>query len=176
MKKNSKEKYLIIIFSIIFVIYIFFNFYASTDSLSIESKTRLYGLGLFNNEKVLYGFYFPEYDRFGKLFRWAGKESELLLSVRGDTMVIPVFNPKPDIEEDPIYIKIYINGKEIMEHIQKDNEIFNIKIDLNEIGVKKNDIINLKFLSNKTWSPKEYEYSDDEREISFAVREINFID
>lgn len=176
IKKNSKEKYLIITFSIIFVIYIFFNFYASTGSLSIENKTKLFDLGLVNNEKVLYGFYFPEYDRFGKLFRWAKKESELLLSVQGGTMVIPIFNPKPGIYEDPIYIKIYINGREVMEHIQTGNELFNIEIDLKKINVKKNDVINLKFLSSKTWSPKEYGLSDDKREISFAVREITFVD
>ncbi|MBE3092212.1 MAG: hypothetical protein IMZ60_04890 [Actinobacteria bacterium] len=176
IKKNNKLKYLIIVFSIVFVIYVFFNFYVSTGSLSIESKTRLYDLGLVNNEKVLYGFYFPEYDRFGKLFRWSGKESELLLRSQGDTMVIPVFNPKPDLSEDPIHIKIYINGREVMEHIQTGNELFNIEIDLRKINVKKDDIINLKFMCNKTWSPKECGLSDDEREISFAVREINFID
>ena len=145
IKKNNKLKYLIIVFSIVFVIYVFFNFYVSTGSLSVENKTMLFDLGLVNNEKVLYGFYFPEYDRFGKLFRWSGKESELLLRTQGDTMVIPVFNPKPDLSEDPIHIKIYINGMEVMEHIQTGNELYNIEIDLKNINIKKNDIINLKF-------------------------------
>ncbi len=175
-KKINSRKYLIILFSIVLVVFIFFNFYASTGSLSIENKTKLFDLGLVNKEKVLYGFYFPEYDRFGKLFRWAKKESELLLSVQGDTMVIPIFNPKPGIYEDPIYIKIYINGREVMEHIQTGNELFNIEIDLSKLNVEKNDIIDLKFVSNKTWSPIEYGLSEDRREISFAVREITFVD
>jgi len=176
MKKNNKVSYLVIIFSIIFVIYILFNFYVSTGSLSIEGKTELFGLGLVNNEEMLYGFYFPEYDRFGKLFQWATKESELLLKVKGNVMIIPVFNPKPDLGKDPIHIKIYINEIEVMEHIQKGNELYNIEIDLDNLNIKKNDIINLKFITNKTWSPMDYEFTSDERKLSFAMREIYFID
>jgi len=176
LKKDNGSKYLVIVLIIIFAIYIFFNFYASISDLSIKHKTELFDLGLINNEKALYGFSFPEHDKFGKLFRWAGKESELLISVGGKIMIIPVFNPKPDICDDPIHIKIYINGNEVLEFVQTGNELSNIEIEIDKLGFKKNDMINLKFICNKTWSPKDYGFSDDTRVISFALRGIYFID
>lgn len=181
MNKKSKRRsirvrILVIIFTVVLTLFVFFNFYTSTGSLSVENRTRLLDLGLVNYEKVLYGFYFPEYDRFGELFRWSGKESELLLEADGNIMIIPVFNPKPDLIEDPICIKIYINETKVMDYVQKGNELFNIQINLNNLDIKKNDIIHVKFESNKTWSPIDYGSSDDKREISFALREIKFAD
>ena len=116
MKKRNVNKYLFIIFVTIFIVYIAFNFYHSINSLSIASKTELYDLGLCNNEFVVYGFSHHEYDRFGKLFRWSEIKSELIVKAQGeDVIIISLFNPKPDIENRHIKIKVFLNEEEIYE-------------------------------------------------------------
>ena len=177
MKKRNINKYLFIVFIIIFIVYIAFNFYHSINSLSIASKTELYDLGLCNNEFVVYGFSHHEYDRFGKLFRWSERKSELIVKAEGEEkMVISIFNPKPDIESDHIAIEVFLNGDKIYEIIQGGNGAMDVQIDISDKGIEKGDFINLKFVSDKSWVPKDYGISDDEREISFALMEIKFID
>ena len=177
MKRRNINKYLFIVFIIIFIIYIAFNFYHSINSLSIASKTELYDLGLCNNEFVVYGFSHHEYDRFGKLFRWSEKMSELIVRAEGkDAIVISLFNPKPDIESQHIKIKVFLDDEEIYEIIQAGNEPTDIEIDISGKDIVKGDFINLKFISSESWVPKEYGISDDTREISFALREIKFVD
>ena len=176
IKKSNKNKYLIAVLVIVFVIYIAFNFYHSINSLSIASKTELYDLGLCNNEFVVYGFSHHEYDRFGKLFRWSEIKSELIVKAEGeDVIIISLFNPKPDIESQHIKIKIFLNNEEIYEIIQAGNEPTDIEIDISGKDIVKGDFINLKFVSDKSWVPKDYGISDDTREISFALREIKFV-
>jgi len=175
IKKSNKNKWLVALIVIVFVIYIAFSIYSSINTLSIENKTVIYNLGLCNNEKAIYGFFPPERDGSGRLFRWVKKESELLVKARGEEkMVISIFNPKPDIESDHITIEVFLNGDNIYEIIQGGNDMTDIQIDISDKGIEKGDFINLKFVSNKSWIPKDYGISDDKREISFALMEIKF--
>ena len=80
------------------------------------------------------------------------------------------------ILQDLVKIKVFLNEEEIYEIIQTGNEPTDIEIDISGKDIEKGDFINLKFISSESWVPKEYGISDDTREISFALREIKFVD
>ena len=172
----SKGLFATIIFVVITIIYIMFNLTSSLGFLSIDGRTVLYDLGIYNNERAVYGVSFVERDQYGKMFRWVEDRSEIAVRVRGELMIIQIFNSKPDISSDPVGISVYVNDEEVFKHTQKINDVESFGIDVGKMGFRENDFINLKFISDKSWRPKDYEISDDERNISFALREIIFVD
>jgi len=170
------KKYFYVFLIVVFIVFIYFSLVSSLGPLSIESRNNNLDLGIYNNEREVYGFTFVEKDAAGSNFRWSARESELLVRVSGGIMIIPVFNSKPDISTNPVRISFFINGVQSYVLNQVKNESHNISINLGEKGIGKNGFVRLSFKSNTSWTPKQYGLSDDTREISFAVKEIYFID
>ena len=173
-KKSKKEIYLNIIFIIALVVFIAFNVSSTISYFDIDKKTEILDLGPYNYERVLYGFSFLERDQNGRYFRWSEDDSSLMVRVRGEIMFIPVFNARPDIDINPVNIKVYLNSELIAEHRQSQNGLFMIMVNLEKMEIVRNEYIILHFLSDTTWTPKEYGISEDTREISFALGEISF--
>jgi len=170
------KKYFYVFIIIIFIVFIYFNLVSSLGPLSIESRNNNLNLRISNEDKAVYGFSFVEKDAAGDNFRWSAMESELLVRISGSIMVIPVFNGKPDISTNPVRISVFINGVQSYVLNQDKNESINISINLEEKGITAGEFIRVSFKSNISWTPKQYKLSDDTREISFAVKEIYFID
>jgi len=172
----KKKSYLNLFLIFIIIIFIAFNGIESYKYFKIDNKTSLLNLGFYNNQKLIYGFSFIEQDQFGDYFCWSGIKSGMLVRIRGNKMIIPIFNAKPDINVNPIYIKVFLNEDLVYEHNQDQNGLFMIVIDLRDENIVENDYAKLEFISNEAWTPKEYNLSDDTREISFAVKMIEFKD
>ena len=172
--KNRKKLYLNILFIIIVIVFIIFNISSTLSYFDIDRKTEILGLEPYNYEKVLNGFSFLERDQNGKYFRWSGDDSSIMVKVRGEIMLVPVFNAKPDIDTDPITLKVYLNDELVAERKQDKNSILMIMIDLRKINIAENEYITLHFLSDSSWTPEEYGISGDTRKISFALSEISF--
>lgn len=179
MKKKYFKQYFRLIWLIsVFIVIIFFIIFNYKDSkgiLSIEYKNKNLGLEIYNDEKVNYGFSFLEKDENGDYFRWSSIESELIVRVKDEKIVIPIFNKKPDIAEKPIIIKVYLYNKIAYEYEQKSNDLFRIVIDLKQKGIERNDFLKINFFANNFWTPKQYGLSNDTREISFGLKKIYFI-
>lgn len=140
----------------------------------IDKKTEILNLESYNYERVLYGFYFLERDEDGRYFRWSEDDSSLMVRIRGEIMLIPVFNARPDIETEPVNIKVYLNDELVAEHRQSQNGIFMIMINTEKMNISRDEFITLHFLSDDFWTPKEYGISDDSRQLSFGLGEISF--
>ena len=175
-KKSKRKIYLNIIFIIAVIAFIAFNIFSTKSYFDIDRKTEILDLEPYNYEKVLYGFSFLERDQNGRYFRWSEDDSNLMVKVRGEIMLIPVFNAKPDIDTNPVNIKVFLNDELVAEHRQSQNGIFMMMVNLGKMEIAQNEYIILHFLSNTIWTPKEYGISEDTREISFALGEISFED
>ena len=87
------------------------------------------------------GFSFLERDQNGKHFRWSEDDSSLMVKVRGEIMLIQVFNAKPDIDSDPVNIKVFLNDELVTERKQSNNGILMIMIDLGKMNIVENEYI-----------------------------------
>lgn len=171
-----KDKYLFFCLLFIFILMIYFGVVSTLGSLSIDTKNEMYGLSIYNDEKAIHGLSYVEIDQYGQRFRWSEDRSRLQARSRGSFVVIPVFNNKPDIASDPIRINVYINGEKVYEYNQNQNEEFGITINIEERGIGLNEYFNIAFISDNSWVPSQYGLSDDDREISFAIKALKFIE
>jgi len=171
-----KDRYLIYCLLFIFILIIYFSVVSTLGSLSIDEKNSRFGLSIYNDEKAIHGLSYVEKDQFGNAFRWSEDRSKMNARARGSFVVIPVFNNKPDINSDPISINVYINGEKAYEYNQNANEEFDITINIAERGIGPDEFFSIVFLSDNSWIPSEYGLSDDDREISFAIKSLDFIE
>jgi len=175
-KKSKRKIYLNIIFIIAVIAFIAFNIFSTKSYFDIDRKTEILDLEPYNYEKVLYGFSFLERDQNGRYIRCAEEDSNLMVKVRGHFIPIPEFDAKPDIDTNPVNIKVFLNDELVAEHRQSQSGLFMMMVNLGKMEISQNEHIILHFLSDTIWNPKEYSISEDTREISFALDEISFED
>lgn len=122
-----------------------------------------------------YGFYATESLDSKLNFNWMSDyESLLRIRIASTKIAIPIFCYKPDINNDPINLKIYINEELIYNNNINHNNLIYLKINLEKLGYKKdvNQIIDIKFKIDKLWSPG----GQDKRMLGIAVGEIVFME
>jgi len=172
MKSKSKIifVYILVFFSII---YVCFNYY-------YISKNRFDFIG---KESILYveevyGFWNEEQLRNSELrFRWMNDYQALKrVKIRGDNILIPVFCLKPDINEKPLNIKVFIDSKMMGDFIVDNNEVKYLKGSVVDMGYKVGEYIDIKFEVDGLWSPADYGIGDDTRNLGIAVGNIEFMD
>lgn len=165
-----KNKTLFIIFLVIlFLIYIYFN-YSSVNKLSIEEKNRYFG---FESQNV-YGFYGNEKLEGELEFSWTEKEAVKRVKIEGNEMIIAVFCLKPDIENEFVNFKIFINDEVIDEISLENSNIKYLRYDIVDMGYKVGETLEVKFIVDKQWSPIEYGESEDARKLGIGVGKIKF--
>jgi len=101
----------------------------STHSLSLAGRTEKFDL------KQNFGFYVPEKTEDGRSFQWARSYGGKTIIMAKPVISIPIHAAHPDIQENPVRVKIFII-----------KDFFKEKTLLDEIVI-----------NNKTW--KNYEYS-----------------
>ncbi len=74
----------------------------STHSLSLESRTRAFGL------QQDFGLYREETDSLGRVFRWTGRSGGRMLTVEKPLVEIPMLASHPDIGARPVRVKISV--------------------------------------------------------------------
>lgn len=170
MKIKNKILFIIVLVPLL-LIFISFNYF-SVNRLSIEEKNRYFG---FEHQNV-YGFYGDEKLGGALEFNWTEKEAVKRVRIEKNVMIIAVFSLKPDIENESVNFKIFINDKAIDEITLEDSNIKYLKYNVIDMGYKIGETIKVKFIVDKPWSPVEYGESEDSRELGIGVGEIKFTD
>ena len=144
---------------------------ASSTNLSLYIKENICGwsdVGVNNN----FGLYAEEgYGEDSP--RWTMKEAHVNYKKEGKRFSIPIKALNPDIYENPLYVKIYIDYNLITEIRLNDDKWHKITIKLpqNDMGR-----FNATLMCSRDWSPSESGISDDERRLGVMIGAIEFKD
>jgi len=143
----------------------------STHSLSLESRTREFGL------RQDFGFSGAEKTRDGLAFRWTRRYAGTALRVEGPIVRIPLQASHPDIARSPVKARIYAvrdlfrHKRLIGEAVLRDTDWKAFEFSLaDELG---RDII-LLIKVDRTWDPWETLKIPDSRHLGIALGEITF--
>ena len=154
-----------------FVLYGAVLLWNSTRSLSLESRTREFGL------RQDFGFSRAERTQDGQAFRWTGRYAGIPLRVDKPLVRIPLHAAHPDIARDPVKARLFAvrdlfrHRRLIGEAILRDDrwEAFEYSL-ADELG---QDII-LLIEVDRTWNPWKTQKTPDSRDLGVAVGEIAF--
>jgi hypothetical protein len=79
----------------------------------------------------------------------------------------------PDIDKNPLYVKIYFDYKLVTIARLKDKDWHKYTIKVPENGLKS---LTLTIISSRTFVPKEWNLNDDTRELGVMFGELKFVD
>jgi O-antigen ligase len=172
-RKVSWNKPLKIIGAIVITIFGASLLWNSTHSLSLASRTKLLGL------KQDLGFYQLEKTNDGREFRWTREYGGLTIKIEKPVIEIPLLASHPDIQENPIKVKIYIvkdlfKQKKLLDEVtltQSTWKTYKYSIP-QEVGQE----VILFLEVNRTWNPLKTFGTPDPRNLGVAVGKIEFED
>jgi O-antigen ligase len=119
-----------------------------------------------------FGFYQKEEDNRGFSFQWAQKRAGFAFEKIGDHLVIPVNASHPDIERNPVRVRIYgtnnyFNKNQLIKEIElTKNEWQNLEIDLSN---DKENRVALVIETDREWEPYKYLKVPDKRKLAIGV-------
>jgi len=143
----------------------------STRSLSLKNQTKQYDF------VQNFGFYPMEKTQDGREFQWTKWCGGKTINIKNPVLEIPIHASHPDIDENPVSIKIYLiknlfEEKRLLDEvILTDNawKTFEYRIpeDVDQQVI-------LLFKVSRTWNPLKTFGTSDPRNLGIAVGEINF--
>ena len=133
--------------------------------LSTNIKQAIYG---WENK---YGFY-QEINIDGEECRWTSIDASKVLEKKGSKMILPIRALNPDIESNPLYVKIYINNYLIKTIKFDDYKWHDVIIDLRNIERNK---FTLTVVCSRSWIPKEWGFSSSKKELGILIGKEKFI-
>ena len=144
----------------------------SFNELSLQRRTESFEL------VQEFGFY--PVERMGNLeFKWTEEKAGFSISVEKPFLALPLIASHPDIQKNPVKLKIFIlegiyKGKRLLANIVvRDSSWHEYRYDLSyAIG----DNILLLFEVNRKWRPSEMLGTPDSRELGIGVGTLRFID
>ena len=173
IKKYSRKIYLnnfqIIALCIIALIFAGNLLYNSLNSLSLNIKENTNGWKDKGIENT-FGFYGPE--DFGPVGpRWIGLDAHINLKKEGNYLIFPIKANNPDINVDPVYVKIYLDNKLFINLKLTDSLWHKLKFKL-----PKNDMgrISVTFICSRTWVPEKWGLNKDTRHLGVLVGQFEF--
>lgn len=144
---------------------------ASFTDLSLYIKENICGwsdVGVNNN----FGLYAEEgYGEDSP--RWTMKEAHVNYKKEGQRFSIPLKALNPDIYENPLFVKIYIDYNLMTEIRLNDDKWHKITIKLpqNDMGR-----FNATLVCSRDWSPSESSIREDERRLGVMIGAVDFKD
>ncbi len=143
----------------------------STRSLSLKSRTKLYDL------QQNFGLYQLEKNQEGREFRWTRGYGGWTIKIEKPVIEIPMLASHPDIEKNPLRVKIYLiknffKEKRLLDEVVltenswKTYEYY-IPEEVNRQAI-------LLFKVSRTWNPLKTFGTPDPRNLGIAVGKINF--
>jgi hypothetical protein len=144
----------------------------STHSLSLKSRTELFGI------KQDFGLDKLEKTNDGREFRWTRSYGGLTLKVEKSVVAIPLLASHPDIRRNPVSVKIYLvkdlfKQKKLLGELTLNESIWNtyeFSVPKEEVGQQA--ILLLKV--NRTWNPLKTTGAPDPRNLGVAIGKITF--
>lgn len=171
-KKDKSLKSKTIWLGLVVLVFFFSLLWNSIHSLSIERRTEEFDLvhnfGLYHVERM---------D--GKKFNWTGDKAGMTLRINKPLLVIPILASNPDIEINPVRVKIYLTenlmtDKNLLDEIILDNNVWqDFRYDLSKKYGKKALLV---FEVSRTWQPSIEIGTKDTRHLGIAIGEVNFVD
>lgn len=98
--------------------------------------------------------------------RWTDREFAFFIRLEGDTLVLEVSCPKPDIDSDPITGKITVRGENLGEFRIRRTDPHTIRIPMP--GSLKGELVLMNVSLNKSWKPSDYS-GRDQRDLGIVV-------
>jgi O-antigen ligase len=141
----------------------------STHVLSLESRTKEYGW----NQN--FGLYQQEKDESGVSFRWTKKSAGITLESVGTIVDIPIKASHPDIEINPVSVRVYSAGqcfenrRFVREITLDDHEWLDFKHVVPDDSEKK---IHLIFETSRDWQPLKELGIPDSRWLAIALGDV----
>ncbi len=173
-KKSIRANYGVfgIAASIIIILIFSYNFLgASLGPLSLNIKENVCGWqdkGISNT----YGLY--DEEGYGESSpRWTQIDAHINYKKNGEKFVIPLKASNPDIYENPLFVKIYIDNKMVINLKLNDDKWHKLIIKLPSNDMSK---FNLTLVCSRDWVPKEWGISSDSRRLGVMIGAIEFTD
>ena len=168
---NKKEK---IAGLIVLSLFSGVHLWNSTHSLSLKSRTELFGI------KQDFGLDKLEKTNDGREFRWTRSYGGLTLKVEKPVVAIPLLASHPDIRQNPVSVKIYLvkelfKQKKLLGELTLNESVWNtyeFSVPKEEVGQEA--ILLLKV--NRTWNPLKTTGAPDPRNLGVAIGKITFRD
>jgi len=166
LSKNFK------IFSLVLIlIFSGVHLWNSTHSLSLGNRTQLLDL------KQNFGLYQLEKTQDGREFRWTRGYGGLTIKIEKPVVEIPMLASHPDIEKNPLRVKIYLIKNFFKEKRMLDEVVltenswktyeYYVPEEVNRQAI-------LLFKVSRTWNPLKTFGTPDPRNLGIAVGEIKF--
>lgn len=162
--QNKWQWYIKVIIALCLAVFAGLFIYNSFTDLSINYQQSLYGWE--NN----YGFY--EQEAVGDTsFRWTKEQASEVLAKESNYITVPIKAGNPDIEENPIKVKMYIDNrpKRIIE--LNNDQWVHVDIDVSHVD---RDRFTFTIDTSRTWIPSKWGVSNDSRKLGIAVGEIKY--
>ncbi len=191
-RKNKTSTRILVLGLILVALYAAVHLGNSVGSLSLPRRTEDFGWA------QDFGFYGWEKDGRGFAFRWAKKKAGLAVEGLGSTAVLTLMASHPDIEKNPVGLKIYLaddwfRKKELIKSVElkdkgwqqveiplaskerlgKNKEERDEKLSLSvQAGKKQARKINLYLEANRDLKPGQVLGIPDPRNIAFALGQV----
>jgi len=148
-----------------------FQLWHSTHSLSLKSRTEklnlMHNFGLSGTEKT------PE----GREFNWTGDYGGIMTIVKAPIVEIPMLASHPDIQENPVTVRIYLvkdlfKEKRLLDEIKISTTgwVHHHFFITDEVDTK----VILLFKVCRTWNPQKALGIQDPRNLGIAIGKIQF--
>lgn len=145
----------------------------STHSLSLKSRTEKLGL------KQEFGLDKPEKTTNGREFRWTRSYGGMTIKVEKTVMVLPLHASHPDIQKNPVRVKIYL-VKEFFKHKKLLKEITLAQNDWQAVTLPAPEEVGQEVILlikvSRTWNPLKTIGTPDPRNLGVAVGRVEFRD
>ncbi len=167
-RKHGSFVWLAVILPVIFGVLHLWN---STHSLSIQSRTKMFGW------EQNFGLYELEKDNRGISFQWTRRHAGIEIKKLGIEMVVPIFASHPDIQRNPVKVGVFLAD----EYFRKMKLLGDIGLNSAEwknvefsMSDQEKDRICLVFETNRTWQPLKNSGVPDPRSLGIGLANIWF--
>ncbi|HUU37250.1 MAG TPA: O-antigen ligase family protein [Candidatus Desulfaltia sp.] len=162
------------VFSLVLILlYSCVHLWNSTHSLSLKSRTELLEI------KQDFGFYQHEKTNDGREFRWTREYGGLTVKIEKPVIEIPLLASHPDIQRNPVKVKIYLikdffKQKKLLDELILNQSIW--KTCEYEVPEELGEELILLVKVSRTWNPQKALGTPDPRNLGVALGKIEFKD
>jgi hypothetical protein len=158
---------------ILIILYSSVHLWNSTHSLSLQSRTELFGI------KQDFGFYQTEKTDDGRDFRWTREYGGMTVIIDKPVLRIPLLASHPDIRAKPVRVRIYLikglfKDKKMLGEILLPRNVWETREFHIPEEVKEECILLVRV--DRTWNPLKSRGTPDPRELGVAIGNIEFRD
>ncbi len=136
---------------------------ASYTTLSVNVKQTVeYSMYEYSNE---FGFY-EEVEADGMVYQWTAIDASKVVQKEGNTMVIPMRAANPDIEEEPLGVRVYADNSLMGSLWFEDDSWYDVIVDLSHIN---RDRFTLTITCSRDWVQRDWGVGSSRKELGVML-------